>query len=300
MRLSNLQHFAVCVAIWSTTWIAITFQVAHVAPEVSVAWRFGIASAVLVIYCRWRGYPLRTTWIAQRELFAMGSLMFCLGYLFIYRAETYLVSGLVALGYSASPLINMLASRLAFGTAIGARVTLGGVMGLTGIACVFWPELARIEADNGVLYGAAFTAAGVLASSAGNVFSSRAQRNGLNVWQTMTWAMAWGAALSAAVAIIGGESLALEPGTAYLLALVYLALPGSILSFASYLTLIETIGAARAGYVGVIVPIVALVISSFFEHFHWHPLAYAGVAIAICGNVVILRQAKPVVAAATR
>lgn len=300
MKLSNLQHFMVCVAIWSTTWIAITFQVDTVAVEVSVSWRFGLAAAVLVLFCRARGIPLRTTLAAQRELFAMGSLMFCLGYLFVYRAETYLVSGLVALGYSASPLVNMLASRLAFGTHMSARVAIGGALGLAGIACVFWPELARMEADDRVLLGAACTAAGVLASSAGNVFSSRARRKGLNVWQTMTWAMAWGAALSAVVAIARGESLALAPSASYVFALLYLALPGSILSFASYLTLIESIGAARAGYIGVIVPIVALVISSLFEHFQWHPLAYVGVTIAVCGNIVILRRPKAIAVAGAR
>ena len=300
MKLSNLQHFMVCVAIWSTTWIAITFQVDSVAPEVAVSWRFGIAALALLLVCRVRGIALRTTAAAQRELFAMGSLMFCLGYLLIYRAETYLVSGLVALGYSASPLVNMLASRLALGTPMNGRVALGGALGLAGIACVFWPELARIEADNRVLLGAAFTAGGVLASSAGNVFASRARRNGLNVWQIMTWAMAWGAALSAATALARGESLALVSGASYLLALLYLALPGSILSFASYLTLIENIGAARAGYTGVIVPIVALVISSLFEQFRWHPLAYLGVAVAVCGNIVILGQPKAIAAAAAR
>jgi drug/metabolite transporter (DMT)-like permease len=284
------------VAIWSTTWIAITFQVDAVAPEVSVCWRFGIAAGVLLVFCRARGIPLRTTLPAQRELFAMGSMMFCLGYLFIYRAETYLVSGLVALGYSASPLVNMAVSRLAFGTPMSGRVAAGGALGLAGIACVFWPELAHIEADYRILPGVAFTAAGVFASSVGNVFSSRAQRKGLNVWQTMTWAMAWGSVLSAVVAIARGESLVLMPSASYLLALFYLALPGSILSFASYLTLIERIGAARAGYTGVIVPIVALLISSLFERFEWHPLAYLGVAIAILGNVVILRLSKSVVA----
>ena len=290
MKLSNLQHFLVCVAIWSTTWLAITFQVDTVAPEVGVCWRFAIAAATLFLFCRVRGIPLRTTAAAQRELFAMGGLMFCLGYLFVYRAETFLVSGLVALGYSASPLVNMLASRLAFGTPMNGRVALGGALGLAGIACVFWPEMARIEADQRVLLGAAYAAGGVLASSAGNVFSSRAQRQNLNVWQTMTWAMAWGALLSAAVAVARGESLALAPSASYLAALLYLALPGSILSFASYLTLIENIGAARAGYIGVIVPIVALLISSLFEHFQWQPLAGVGIAGAVIGNIVILRR----------
>jgi drug/metabolite transporter (DMT)-like permease len=290
MRLSNLQHFAVCVAIWSTTWIAITFQVDHVAPEVSLAWRFGIASTVLMAFCIWRRYALPPSWQAHRELLAMGCFMFFLGYLFIYRAETYLVSGLVALGYSASPLINMLASRLAFGTPMGGRVAAGGFMGVLGIACVFLPELQRVEANDRILLGAGYTIAGVVASSVGNVFSSRAQRHGLNVWQVMAWAMAWGALLAAILAIAHGESLAPKVGLGYVTALLYLALPGSILSFASYLTLIETMGSARAGYVGVIVPIVALVISSAFEHFAWQPWAYLGIVIAVAGNVVILRR----------
>jgi len=38
-RVTELQYFAACVAIWSTTWIAITYQLGSVAPEISVAYR---------------------------------------------------------------------------------------------------------------------------------------------------------------------------------------------------------------------------------------------------------------------
>lgn len=290
MRPSDLRHFAICAVIWSTTWIAITFQVDHVAPAVSVCWRFGLAALLLALYCRWRGYELATSLAEQRELIMMGGFMFCAGYLFVYYAETYLVSGLVALGYSAAPLVNMLASRIAFGTRMNPRVAFGGLLGLVGIACVFWPELARFEADRRALLGAGFTAAAVSASAIGNVFSTRAQRRGGNVWQRMTWAMGWGAAMAGVVGLSGGESLAISASPSYLAALLYLSVAGSILAFANYLTLLETIGAARAGYIGVIVPIVALAISSVFERYDWHPLAYVGIAIAVLGNVVILHQ----------
>lgn len=290
MRTSDLRHFTICVLIWSTTWLAITFQVDAVSPAVSVAWRFGLAALLVALYCRAHAYALRTTAAAQRELFLMGAFMFFGGYLFVYYAETRLVSGLVALGYSASPLVNMLASRIAFGTRMTARVALGGLLGLTGIACVFWPEVARFEGDARALAGAAFTASAVLASALGNVFSSRAQRHDLNVWQKMAWAMGWGALLAAVFALLQGDSLSIPASPRFLAALLYLAVAGSILSFASYLTLLETIGAARAGYIGVIVPIVALALSSLFEHYEWHAQALVGIAFAAAGNLIILRK----------
>ena len=49
-------------------------------------------------------------------------------------------------------------------------------------------------------------------------------------------------------------------------------------------------GAARAGYIGVMVPIVALVISAAFEGFRWHALTWVGIAVSVLGNVVILRE----------
>lgn len=290
MRPSDLRHFVTCAVIWSTTWIAITFQLGDVAPAVSVFWRFGLAALLLAAYCVARGYPLRATLAAQRELFAMGAFLFCGAYLCVYYAEQHLVSGLVAVGYSASPLVNMVASRLAFGTRMSRRVIAGGLLGIAGVVCVFWPEFMRIGADRVVLLGAAFTAGGVLASALGNVFSSRAQRHGGNVWQKMAWAMGWGAALAGAIGLVRGEAFGMPATAGYILALLYLAIAGSIVTFASYLTLLETIGAARAGYIGVIVPIVALAISSVFEHYAWHPLAFAGIAFAVAGNVIILGQ----------
>jgi putative ABC transport system permease protein len=87
----------------------------------------------------------------------------------------------------------------------------------------------------------------------------------------------------------GGKDLDFEPTAAYVLSLVYLSVLGSILAFASYLTLLKRTGAARSGYIGVMTPIVALVISAAFESFRWHALTWLGIAVSVVGNVVILR-----------
>ena len=87
-----------------------------------------------------------------------------------------------------------------------------------------------------------------------------------------------------------GKPLAFEATPAYVLSLLYLAVFGSVLAFGGFLTLMGRIGAARAGYIGVMVPIVALAISSIFEGYRWEWLAVAGVAVSVAGNVIILRR----------
>ena len=72
--------------------------------------------------------------------------------------------------------------------------------------------------------------------------------------------------------------------------LVYLAIGASVIAFASYLTLLRRIGAARAGYATVLFPIVALAISTLVEGYVWTPLAILGVALALAGNVLVLRR----------
>ena len=89
--------------------------------------------------------------------------------------------------------------------------------------------------------------------------------------------------------LASGQPLAFDRSMPYVLSLLYLAFLGSVLAFAAYLTLLERIGPARSGYVGVMVPIVALVISAAFEGFHWQALTFVGIAISVAGNVIILR-----------
>ena len=289
MRATTPRLFAASVAIWGTTWIAITFQLGRASPESSVAMRFAIASAILFAYCRARGLRLRFPAAVHGQLVLLGLFMFCLSYLAVYRAETFLVSGLVAVGYSASPLVNLVISRLAFGTPATRGVVVGGLLGVAGIALVFSPALSRVEASPGVLAGALLTAGAVVASGIGNVFATRLDRLKVNVAQKMAWGMAYGSAGSALFALASGEELTFSAAPSYLISLLYLAIFGSVLAFAAFLTLLERVGAARAGYVGVMVPVVALAISRAVEGFAWGPSTFLGIAVVVAGNLVVLR-----------
>jgi drug/metabolite transporter (DMT)-like permease len=292
MPTSNLQLFAVCVLIWGSTWIAITFQLGSVAPEMSVAYRFLLAAAAMFAYCRWRNLSLHFNWHQHVDLALFGASMFCISYVLVYYAETFIVSGMVAVAYSGMPMINMVAARIFFGTKMTIRVAAAAAFGIAGIVCVFWPEFGNLSASRDVSMGVLFTVLSVFASCAGSMMATRTQKRGYPTWTSMAWGMLYGGVLALIFGLAMGRPITFENTSGYIVSLVYLAVMGSIITFGCYLTLLERIGAAKSAYIGVMVPIVALTISFFFEKFAWGYLTTAGVMLSIIGNIIILRGAK--------
>ena len=103
--------------------------------------------------------------------------------------------------------------------------------------------------------------------------------------------MLYGAAVTALVAVLQGQSFALPAVASWWLSLFYLALAGSVLTFACFLMLQERVGPGRAGAIGVMTPLLALVVSMLFEAFRPDALTLSGAAFAVAGNVLMLRRA---------
>src|SRR5258706_5027290 len=194
MPTATLHLFAICVLIWGSTWIAITFQLGNVAPEMSVGYRFILASAVLFVFCRLRGLKLHFNRKLHLDFALLGVAMFCISYILVYYAETFIVSGMVAVGYSASPLINMLGSRLFFGTRMTFRLLIAALFGVAGIVCVFWPEFGKLSVSRNAELVAVLTILSVLASSAGSMAATPYSKLGYNTWTSKARGMLSGSA----------------------------------------------------------------------------------------------------------
>ena len=289
-RLKNWQLFAICVLTWSTTWFAITFQIGHTAPEVGVAIRFALAGAVILVLCLLRQEDLRFS-PAQHAVFALqGGFMYGVSYVCVYHAEQHLVSGLVAVGYSASPLVAGLGARALFGVGLRPRFILGGLLGIAGVALIFWPEFDKAAGDRNTLLGALFTVGSVLLSTVGSLTASRNRARGLPFWPALGFGMLYGAAAAALLALMQDLSFVPPAIASWWLALFYLALAGSVLTFACFLTLQERIGPGPTGTIGVMTPLLALVVSMAFEGFRPDALTFVGAALAVGGNVLMLRR----------
>lgn len=289
-RLRSWQLFAVCVLTWGTTWHAITYQIGHTAPDVGVSLRFALAGACVLLTCLARGTPLRFD-AASHGLFALqGVFMYGLAYIAIYEAERHLPSGIVAVGYSAAPLVAGLAAHRLFGTPITARFIGGGTLGLAGVALIFWPEFGKAAQGSSAALGAVLTVSALLLSSVGSLTASRNKTRGLPFWPALGFGMLYGATASAAVALAQGHSFALPAAPSWWLSLLYLSLAGSVLTFACYLTLQDRLGPGPSGAIGVMTPLLALVVSMLFEGLRPDVLTAAGAALAVGGNALMLRR----------
>lgn len=288
--MNNISLYLTSVLIWGSTWLVITFQFGKVAPEVSVFYRFTIATSIMLLFCVVRGLSLRYTKREHFYIALQGMFNFAPNYVMIYHAEQFVSSGLVALVFSAMIPINIIGSRIFFGDAITRNVFAGAALGLVGIGLVFAPELVQLSANKNAALGLLLSFAGAAFASAGNLFAVRNYRAGLPVVQCNALGMFYGTLAIGLLSLAMGHAFNFDTSSKYVISLIYLSLFGTVFAFSAYMTLMKRIGAGRASYVAVLVPVVALLLSTFFEHFTWHIATVIGVALCIAGNALILAK----------
>ena len=282
----NLFLYVVTVLIWGTTWIAIKWQLGVVPAPVSIACRFWLAAIVLFALLKIMRRPMWPPRAAWRFLAAQGLALFCVNFLCFYYAEGVVPSGLVAVVFSTAPLLNSLNGRLFMGRQLQPTAIVGAALGLAGILCLSLQQMAGHLGDHAAWLGLAVAFAGTMCFSAGNLLSSRMQSMGLHPIVTNSWAMLIGASVLTVGSLAAGLPFTLEPDARYLGALVYLAVPGSVIGFTAYLMLVGRIGPERAAYCTVLFPFVALAVSTVFEGYRWSALAVVGLVLVVAGNLV--------------
>jgi drug/metabolite transporter (DMT)-like permease len=288
--MNNLGLYLSSVLIWGSTWLAITFQLGKVPPEVSVAYRFALASLILFLWCGVRGLRLAFAWRDHLMMALQGALLFGVNYVCVYLAEGQIRSGLVAVVFSLMVFFNILGARAFFGTPVQLATIVGAVLGVGGVSLVFLPGIGSGAGRVHPALGLAYALGGVVSASLGNLLASRNQRRGLPVVQLNTFGMMYGALFVGLYALAAGRPFSFDPSPGYLLSLGYLAMFGSVLAFGAYLTLVGRIGAGRAGYTAATIPIVALLLSTFFEGLRWEASTVLGIMLCIAGNILVLRR----------
>jgi len=289
MRMSSTGLFLTASLIWGSTWLAITYQLATVSPQVSVAYRFALASLLLFAYCRVTRKSLRFPLREHAMLAAFGATLFGLNYIGVYWAERYVASGLVAVVFSMIVFTNPIGAKIAFRDALPARLLVAATLGVSGVALLFLPELDAARHGGSAALGVALAFGATVIATAGNLIAVRNARAGMPTFPVTAWGMAYGALTAALVTILSGAQWTFEATAVYVWSLVYLAVFGSVVAFGAYLTLLKRVGAGPASFVGVATPVLALVLSTLFEGYRWTWISVLGVVLAIAGNWLGLR-----------
>ncbi|HEY0947792.1 MAG TPA: EamA family transporter [Opitutaceae bacterium] len=290
MITSDLGLYLAAVLIWGSTWLAITFQLGRVPAEVSVAYRFALASVILFAWCALRRLRVGFPWRDHGWMALQGALLFGLNYVCVYLAEAEISSGLVAVIFSLIVFLNIAGTRLFFATPLKPAMVIGALLGVGGVALVFLPELGHVSGKGRPLVGLTYALVATVSASLGNLVAVRNQRRGLPVIQLNAYGMLYGATLVAVYSVLRDRPFIFEWSAGYVLSLVYLALFGSVLAFGAYLTLVGRIGADRAGYAAAAIPVVALLLSTLFEGLRWQVYTALGILCCVGGNLLVLRR----------
>jgi drug/metabolite transporter (DMT)-like permease len=291
----NITLYLLTVLIWGTTWIALKLQLGQVAIAVSIVYRFGLAALIIFALLLATGKLQKVNRRGQLICLAQGLCLFCVNFMCFYTASQWIPTGLVAVVFSTATLWNALNARIFFKQKVARNVVMGGTLGLLGLACLFWPELAGHSASRETWIGLALTLLGTLCFSAGNMLSSLQQKAGLRPLTTNAYGMLYGATMLYVYCLLSGTPFGFEWNARYIGSLLYLVVPGSVIGFTAYLTLVGRMGPERAAYCTVLFPVVALNVSAFAEGYQWTAPALMGLVLVMAGNVLVFRKPRAVV-----
>jgi drug/metabolite transporter (DMT)-like permease len=286
--------FVAVTLIWSTTWIVIRDQLGVVPPSWSVTYRFLVAGIVMLTWAKASGAPLRIGREGQLFAIPFGLAQFTFNFNFVYRAEAHITSGLVAVVFALLLVPNAIMSRIFLGQRMTGRFIFGSVIAVAGLALLFLQEArAHPGGQAETLWGVGLTLAGVMSASTANVMQASARARTMPMASVLGWGMLWGTVCNAALAWVLTGPPVVDMRPTYLIGVAYLGVMASAIAFTLYFGLIRLIGPARAAYSSVIIPIIAMLISTFVEDYRWSVLAVAGCALALSGLVIALTARKP-------
>ncbi|HQT87597.1 MAG TPA: EamA family transporter [Acidiphilium sp.] len=281
--------FLTVVVVWGLTWFAIHLQLGTTPDVVSIFWRFASASILLwMLLLATKSYR-PGPWRRHIGYAGLGLCLFSVNFLFLYAAGRHISSGLESVVFSLATVLNVFNQFLFRRIRPSARVLIGAILGAGGVALLFADQLIGPHVD---ALGILLALGGTYSFSLGNLLSTRITADGTTLANAMVRAMSWGAACLGLLVIASGDHFAVSTNKFYLGGLAYLSIFGTIIGFFTYLTLVARIGPSRAAYVTVITPVVALTMSTFFEHYHWTGLAIPATILILLGNLIIFLPSR--------
>ena len=285
--------FAIFTAIWGSTWIVIRDQIGTVPPQWSVAYRFVIAMLAMALVAKWKGEKLALGREAVLPALLLGFAQFCINFNAVYLAERHITSGVVAIIFALFLIPSTLLAWAFLGHRPTSRFLWSSLVAIAGIALLFVHEFQQHAArSNEIALGIGLTFCGMVGAASANVYQARDEVRRFPLFSMLAWSMAAGALLDAifAFAMTGPPVFDSRPG--YILGLLYLGLPASVLTFSLYYPVVRKIGPAKAAYSSVLVPIIAMGFSTALEGYRWTPLAIGGALLALGGMVGALSRPR--------
>ena len=288
--MNNYILFTFTLLCWAPTWYLIKYQLGYVDPLLSVFYRFIIASLIIFIFLFIKKKKLKFSINYHFWFLFFGICLYSVNYVFLYLSNTYLISAFPAVVFSTVVIMNILGETFYFKKKPSLKTIIGASIGMVGVLIIFNDEIFSFSLNKGAHIGLFLALIGSFFASTGNMIHQRNLNNHFPSIQTIAYAMLYGSIITFLITQIRGTELMFEYSLSYISSLLYLTIFGSVFAFIYYLKLLENVGPGRAGYIAVVMPVIALIISTFFEKLEWQADLIIGLPILIIGAVLVINQ----------
>ncbi|HEX5835160.1 MAG TPA: EamA family transporter [Pyrinomonadaceae bacterium] len=277
---ARLVWLILCV-IWGSTWLFIKLGLENLPPITFAGIRFVIACAILYLLIRARGIVLPDNRRDWGLLALTGVLSFSFNYGLVFWGEQYISSGLAAVLQATLPAFGLVIAHFHLP---GERMTwskiFGVVLGFFGVAVVFSNQLAiaggKALAGSVALVLSAFFAAysNVLVKAYGRKLEPAVLSGGQ---------MFFGLIPLLLIGIpLEGNPFRFNWTPMALVALLYLAVVGSVIAFMLYYWLVQHMEVTKTMLISLVTPVVAVVLGMVVlgEDLSWRTIA-GGIMIMV-------------------
>jgi drug/metabolite transporter (DMT)-like permease len=296
-----LAVYAFCCAVWGSTWLVIKIGLRDLPPFHFGAIRMGLACLLMAPFALRRGG--RTPGRDERLWIAIcGLLQIGVAYAFIFLASQWIPSSLAALLFCTFPIwVGLFGHWLLPDEPLTARTIAASALGLAGVAVIQGPEIAAaLESRPGPLLAGGLCVLGSAVSSAvANVLNKKhfaAVSPYQNVWgQTLV-----GTAFLAGLALLFERGAALRWTESSILAMFYLVVFGTAMTFVGLFWMIPRVPVAVVGTIPLVDTLVAVALGAVVLQERLPARVLAGGALIIVGVVFAIgRRREPKAAAAS-
>ena len=292
--------FACVYLVWGSTYGAIHIAALHIAPPLVGALRTLISTAVLCIICVVRGISLRVSRRTAWQLALVGILFMSLNNVLLIWAETMVASGYASLVIAMIPImVALIETALPGGETLNLRGWLGTLLGAIGMLALLWPSLHRAAAstpassDTRTLAGFAILVLAALAFASGSVLSRRF-RFQVDSFAATAWQLGAASVVNFAIAIPGGNFDTAQWTRSGILAVLYLAIMGSVVGLTAYVYLLQHVPVTKVSTYAFVNPVIAVLLGVLIFHERLSPAEITGsTLILIAVATVILSRTKP-------
>ncbi|RQO75392.1 EamA family transporter [Pedobacter sp. KBW06] len=289
--------FATVYIVWGSTYFFIQKALAGFPPFILGTFRFLVAGALLMMWCRFKGEQIFDKKNIKYAAIS-GFLMLGVGNGIVIWVEQFIPSGLVAIMVASAAIWFVILDKPKWKENLSSRSTIAGlIIGFIGVILLFGEQIIHslnTSQSNMQILGMALLMIGPIAWAGGSLFSKYKSDPKSSVAVNTAWQM-----IAAGIAFIPGSFLSSEfkgfhwesiPMDAWL-SIGYLIIFGSIAAFSAYVWLLTVRPATQVSTYAYVNPVVAVLLSVCFTNEKVTLIQILGLVV-ILASVLLINLVK--------